>query len=405
MPPREPQGAGRFTFRGHRVVCFSTADWDTLLPTNKHQLMTRLARRGARVLFVETLGTRAPRLASGTDIARIGRRLARGSGGPVKRAPRLYSLSPMVRPSWAHRWEISLNKAAFRSQARKALRAFRGAICWVYSPYAVHLLDLFEPAAVVYHVVDDLAAVPGANRQALREAEMLLYTRADLVVATERSLYDRARPIADRTLYAPNVADYRHFAHPKPLEASTRLARLRALPRPRLLFSGNLAPHKVDFPLLAALARDLPDASLALVGPLWEGAPADPNWQDLLRLPNVHWLDHVPYDDLPAFLHEADVLLIPYVLNDATSAVFPLKFFEYLATGRPVVSAPLPSLLPYKGLVSIASSREQWLAEITASLAAAHRMEPQRRALARRNTWERRIAEFEQELGTILVDR
>jgi glycosyltransferase involved in cell wall biosynthesis len=94
-------------------------------------------------------------------------------------------------------------------------------------------------------------------------------------------------------------------------------------------------------------------------------------------------------------LHEADVLLIPYVLNDATRAVSPLKFFEYLATGRPVVASPLPSLLPYANAIRIAGSADEWITNIAQSLQDRHALQLQRRALARKNTWETRLVEME----------
>ncbi|MDK2972335.1 MAG: hypothetical protein PWP23_2090 [Candidatus Sumerlaeota bacterium] len=386
------------------IVCFSTADWDTLLPTNKHQLMRRLARRN-RVLFIETLGTRAPRLASGTDMARIGRRLKRGFDGPIRREKHLWTLSPLVRPAWNTTTARIANAMAFRAQAGGALARFPSPIAWVYSPYAVHLLGALDPKLVVYHMVDDLAAVPGADRTAIREAEAQLLARADCVFCTERSLHDRARLVNSRSKFMPNVADFRHFSVPAPGVADARLALLRSLPQPRLVFSGNMAPHKVDLELLAEIARRRPDTPLVLIGPQWEGGGAEAAMRPLKHLRNVHVFGHVPYEELPAYLHEAGVLLIPYVENDATRAVFPLKFFEYLATGRPVVASPLPSLLPYGGAVRLARTLEEWLGAIDAAAADTHGMETQRRVLARRHTWESRLREMETEIGRALGEK
>ena len=383
------------TLTDRNIVCFSTAEWETPLPTNQHHLMRRLAARGNRVLFIETLGTRRPRLSSGTDITRMGKRLARGFSGPVKRAQRLWTISPVVRPAWDTMAARALNRAAFVAQCRTALGHFPDPIAWVYSPYAVHLLDTIKPALTVYHCVDDLSAVPGADRDAIREAETLLLSRANCVFCTERSLYDRARAIAPSARLMPNVADYRHFAHPRHDIDDTRLALLKAMKRPRLVFSGHIAPHKVDLDLLAAIARARPDWSLAMIGPEWEGADPSPALEQLRRMPNVALLGHVAYRDLPAYLHEADVLLIPYVLNDATRAVSPLKFFEYLATGRPVVASPLPSLLPYANAIRIAGSADEWITNIAQSLQDRHALQLQRRALARKNTWETRLVEME----------
>jgi glycosyltransferase involved in cell wall biosynthesis len=387
------------TLTGRNIVCFSTAEWDAPLPTNQHHLMQRLAARGNRVLFIETLGTRAPRLGSGADLGRMGRRLARGFAGASKRAPRLWTLSPVVRPAWGSATARAFNRTAFLAQARGTLAHFPNPIAWIYSPYSIHLLDLFSPALVIYHCVDDLSAVPGADKDALREAEARLLARADCVFCTERSLYDRARAINAQARLMPNVADYGHFSLPRHDIDDTRLLLLRALRRPRLVFSGHLTPHKVDMDRLLAIATQRPDWSLVLIGPEWEGADPPLALTSLRRLSNVTLLGHVPYDDLPAYLHEADVLLIPYVFNDATRAVSPLKFFEYLATGRPIVASPLPSLLPYANAIALANTDAEWISGIEASLRDPHNLQLQRRALAKKNTWETRLEEMEREIA------
>ncbi len=388
-----------FSLRKQHIVCFSTADWDTLLPTNKHHLMRRLAAKNNRVLFIETLGTRAPQLSSGTDLARIGKRLQRGFAGPRKREKRLWSISPIVRPKWSTRAQIALNRRAFQVQCGRTLARFPKPIAWVYSPYAAYLLDTIEPSLIVYHMVDDLAAVPGADASAIREAETLMLSRADVVICTERSLHDRARRVAPAAHFMPNVADYDHFSTPGNGEGDTQFARLRALPKPRVLFSGNLAPHKLDFGLIHRMAEERADWQFVLVGPLWEGADSSAVVAPLQQAANIHFIGHVDYERLPPFLHEADVLVIPYVRNEATRAVSPLKLFEYLATGRPVVSSPLQSVQPYHTAVRIADSAEDWMREIEAALGDSHALETQRRALARRHTWEKRIGAIEKALG------
>lgn len=394
-----------FRFARQNVVCFSTADWDTPLPTNKHQLMSRLAGRGARVLYIETLGTRAVKMTSGVDIGRIGRRLRRATEGMTKRQRRLWSISPVVRPDWSTTPRIVLNKTAFKVQTAKALARFPDPIVWIYNPFAVHLLPTMKPRLVVYHMVDDLAAVPGADHDAVRTAEGLLLERADIVFCTEESLHERARMISGNCHLMGNVADYRHFSRPVDDGTSTRLAALRSLPHPRILFSGNLADHKVDMELLAWIAARRPEWQLVLIGPEWEGNRERGALEKLRRMRNVHLVGHVPYRDLPAYIHEGDALVVPYLLNNATRAVSPLKLFEYLSTGKPVVTAPLPSLLPWSGVVQMASTREEWLEKLEAVLADPHRGIRQRRALARRHTWERRLDSMTEKIGDLLNDQ
>ena len=389
--------AGRLMARNAfkaNIVCFSTADWDTLLPTNKHHLMRRFAARGSRVLFIETLGTRAPKLGSGVDVARIGRRIVRGFEGARKRQKNLWTISPVVRPRWNSSGAIELNRLAFRAQFATVAKRFPNPIAWIYNPYAVYLLETVKPAFVVYHAVDDLSAVPGADAAAIREAEARLLARADLVICSERSLHERMRKVNTNAHFLPNVADYSHFSRPKAVR-SAQLAQLRGIARPRIVFSGNLTPHKVDFALLSKLAKKNPSANFILIGPVWEGAADNNALRRLQRNRNVTLLGAVPYEELPAHVHEADVLVIPYVENDATRAVFPLKLFEYLATGKPVVASTLPSLLPYVKAIRVADSPEAWSRELAAALADPETMRDQRIALARRHTWARRVLEME----------
>ena len=385
------------------LVCFSTADWDTLLPTNKHHLMRRLAARGNRVLYLETLGTRAPSMASGRDWTRIGRRLARSFRGAVKRQKRLWTISPLVRPRWDSPSAIALNRAAFRFQLGPVFPHFRDPIAWVYSPYAVHLVDQVKPRLIVYHMVDDLAAVPGADQETLREAEARLLAKADLVFCTERSLYDRARRINPQSHFMPNVADYRHFSQPEKCPRDPRLRNFRRLPRPRIVFSGHLAPHKVDLGLLQDLARRRPGWEFILIGPIWEGPGAGKQTERLRRRRNVSFFGHVPYEALPPFLHESDVLLIPYVLNEATRAVFPLKAFEYLSTGNPVVASQLPSLEPLRDAVRLAQRPAEWIEAIETALADPQAGRAQRLALARRHTWSHRLQEMDRAIAPFLL--
>jgi len=416
--------------QGRDIICFSTADWDTALLTNKHQIMTRLARAN-RVLFVETLGTRTVRWGSGTDWSRIRRRLRRARQGPrqihpslwpvgrppadtedasrsrrqIRRRNGLWVLSPVVLPRWDNPWVALANRIALRRQMRSAVRAlrFRRPIVWCYSPHAVWALDALRPGTVLYHMVDDLSAVPGAESMALRQAEASLIQRAQHVICTELELYRYARRYHPAPVFLENVADFDHFHRPSsaPLTQHGKDALLEILKTapPRLLFSGHLAPHKVDFELLLALKRRRPDWNLILVGPEWEGADLPKAFHRLKAETGVLLTGRADYRDLPALLHEADVLLIPYLLNDVTRHVSPLKFFEYLATGKPIVATPLPSILRYSEVASLASDFDSFIEGIEKALANPEASRSVRLALAAKQTWNQRIEEISRVLG------
>lgn len=379
---------------GRQIVCIGSADWETELPINQHQLMGRLAA-GNEVLFVESLGLRRPQLA-GRDLSRLWRRLRRGLRG-ARPADGLHVLSPLVLPLHGKAAVRSLNRRLLRLQVGWATRrlGMKRPILWAYVPQAEALLDVLEPELVVYHCVDDVAAQKGVDAESFREAEERFARRADLVLASAPALAERMRTLSDHVLYAPNVADTGTFAtalEPGPVDAA-----VEALPRPRLVFQGAIVATKLDVQLLAKVAELRPDWSIVLVGPRGAGDPTG-DLSPLDRAPNIHTIGARPADDLPQVLRGAEIGLIPYAINDLTRSVFPMKVYEYLAAGLPVLATPLPALDGVKGIETVASA-EELVAACERELAAD---DPERRRersrAAASHSWEARIEEIGQAL-------
>jgi glycosyltransferase involved in cell wall biosynthesis len=376
--------------RGRDIVCVGFADWDTDLWTNQHHLMSRLAREN-RVLFVESLGLRRPQLA-GRDLARIWRRLRRGLASPRERDG-LYVLSPLVLPLHGSRAARALNARLLPALVRRAVRrlGLRRPILWAYVPQAEALVQTLDPAVIVYHCVDDIAAQERIDTASFRAAEARFAARADLVLASAPALAKRLRTVSGNVLDAPNVADTELFS--QALSPGAPDPAVAALPGPRIVFTGAIVSIKLDMALLAQLARLRPSWSFALVGPV---GPGDPHTDvsALAAEANVHLLGRRDYAQLPAVLRAADVGLIPYARNELTESIFPMKVYEYLAAGLPVIATPLPALAGVDGVrtaadaTGIAALIEQALAQDTPEA----RAERSRAAMA--NSWERRLREI-----------
>lgn len=387
-PPAESTRSPRI--RGRDIVCVGFADWETELWTNQQHLMSRLAREN-RVLFVESLGLRRPQLA-GRDARRMARRMRRGLAHP-REHDGVHVLSPIVVPLHENPTVRALNRRLLSALVRRAVRrlGMRAPILWAYVPQAEALFDALAPELVVYHCVDDIAAQKGVHGESFRAAEARFAARADLVLASAPELGRRMRELSANVLDAPNVADTQLFA--TALRDGAVDPALDALARPRIVFTGAVVATKLDLDLIVSLARARPDWSIALVGPV---GPGDPR-TDVSRLRaerNVHLLGRRAYADLPSVLRGADAAIVPYAVNELTASVFPMKVYEYLAAGLPVVSTPLPALAGVGDVVlaadgeAIARALEELLAADTPQL----RAERSRRAA--RHSWDARLGEI-----------
>ena len=376
---------------GLDVVCVGFADWDAPLPTNQHQLMRRLARRN-RILFVESLGLRGAQLAR-SDLRRILRRVRLGLG-PPREADGVHVLSPLVLPFHHIAAARGLNARLLPFLVRRAVRrlGMDRPLLWSYVPQAEVLLPALQPRLVVYHCVDDIAAQKGVHAESFRAAEERFASRADLVIASAPALAERMRGLNPNVLEAPNVADTDLFA--EALQPGEVDPAMEALSRPRVVFHGAIVATKLNVPLLVELARLRPQWSFALVGPIGAGDPGT-DVSALEREPNLHLLGGRPYEALPRVLRGADAAIIPYAINQLTRSIFPMKVYEYLAAGLPVVTTPLPALARVEGLV-VAADAQAMAEALDRELAGD---DPERRAersrAAARFSWDTRLEEIE----------
>jgi glycosyltransferase involved in cell wall biosynthesis len=225
------------------------------------------------------------------------------------------------------------------------------------------------PARVrVYDVVDDyeaLAETPAAARHvALAHRRML--NQCDIVWTTSRALADRIRPYRADVIESTNGVDVDAFVRGAASAPPTALA---AVPHPRVGLIGRLN-DRVDWPLMEEICRARPDWHVVIVGP--EYAAGRDTIAALARLahyPNAHRIAAIPPDAMPACVAALDVCLIPYRLTTLTLAINPLKVYQYLAAGKPVVATRLPALSPFGDEIACASGADESIDAIEAALA------------------------------------
>lgn len=233
---------------------------------------------------------------------------------------------------------------------------------WIYSPMAAGTRTLYDPLAVVYDCMDELANFKGAP-EGLKTKEAELMADADVVFTGGPSMYAARKDLYPKKVYQFNSGvDVEHFQ--KAEDPTTVIpADAAALKRPILLYYGVI-DERMGWDNLAAIADTHPEWSVLMVGPLAKITEAD-----LLRRPNIHYLGQRGYDDLPRYLKAADVALVPFALSEATRYLSPTKTLEYFAARRPVVSTPIQDIVDnYTDAARIASSPEEFVRACEAAL-------------------------------------
>lgn len=353
------------------------------------QHLFRVIARSHPTLWVNTVGMRPPRLRLG-DLWKAVLKVSRMLGAAKRRerpergaAPAVCSplMTPFQRPAWlAERSTRSVVRRVARELSRLGLED----PCIVTTVPNVHEAVRRIPARkVVYYCVDDFSEWPGLDRERILAMEARLLESVDGVVATSRALFERFEGRFPTRLLTHGV-DYELFAR----EGLAEHPSLRAIPKPRVGYYG-LIDARTDAELLAAVARASSEVSFVLTGPS-EGIP-----EALRALRNVRFTGPVPYDELPAVVAGWQACLLPYRLNDLTAKINPLKLKEYLATGKPVIAAPLPEALSLLPHLRVAATAAEWTELIRDAVRGA--WAPDRRALEgllRPHGWEAKAAEL-----------
>lgn len=377
------------------IVVFGD-DWGRHVSTTQHLFRHLLDRHP--IVWVNSFGHRAPRLTlydARRAAGKVRDMLARTAvpttamDGPVPAR----IVAPRALPWHGNAQVRRFNSWSMVRDLRRALAAIAPGerpVVVTVTPIAADVIELLAPLASLYFCIDEYGELPGVDGTILAPFEHRLLDRVDAVIATARVLTVRKRSRSGATYYLPQGVNYGHFATPRPVPSA-----LAALPRPIVGFAGGVSDC-CDFDCIAAVARALPHASVVLVGPVTTTATASH------ALPaNVHLLGSQPYAELPAWVQAFDVGIIPYVLNDWTRAVDPLKLLEYLAAGIPVVSTPLPEVEKYADVVGIGATPEEFAAAVRAALEQPDAQRDRRRAVANVNTWESRATRMCDILGEV----
>ena len=349
---------------GRDIIVFSD-DWGRH-PFSCQHIMTHFLP-GNRLLWVQTIGMRRPRL-SLYDLRRSFQKLAsfvRPAEARKEPLPaNLTLLNPFMLP-FGNPLVRALNRYSVVRKVKRSLAElrFRDPIILTTLPNAADYLGAFDEVLSLFYCVDEFAQWPGVNRRLVEEMERKLLQRVDLVIAVSDALCRSKRPANGSSVkLLTHGVDATHFGKAAlPTENPRAVAALGNIPGPVIGYFG-LFDQRSDQELLEFLLSSRPDWSVVVLGTAVAG------YERLSRYPNFFHRDPVAYEELPEYVSFFTVCILPYVRTLLTDNINPLKLKEYLATGKPVVSTPLPEAVKLQPWVRIAATGEAFLRQVEEAL-------------------------------------
>lgn len=339
----------------YSVILFNNDGFDGLRRP-RHILAERLSRMGHPVLFISFAVTHFTQ--------RTKHRTLR-FGGLKKIASMLYWYQP---PSFLPLSERALfGKMTFlaRQILLKIVIGFTSKTNRVFfiscpDEDSMSVLRKQTGVPVIYNIHDRLV---DATSGVWMDGHEELLRRADIILCGSHVLVAEIKAGTDKPVY--------YFPPGVDFEIFPRIVDLQK-PRPAkkvvVGFIGSLGTQ-IDWRMLRAVATQMTDFEFRFIGPLTKSAKALLLLQDGDMPSNVHFEPTVTHERIPGIIAQFDVCIIPYLMNEYTSGINPLKLYEYMVFGMPIVSSPIPAVKDYEGLIYIASSIEDWKHQLrTASL-------------------------------------
>ena len=289
----------------------------------------------------------------------------------VKGAPAIYSAAPT--PEIVSQLRASVGEVLQWADCRQL-------VSMVQHPFWCEVASVLPDSQLVYDCMDHHEGF-GKVGATLLQLEKALFNKSDVTV-TSSAWLDRfvAEHTHDRALIR-NAAEYAFFARaPESVYRDPKGRRI-------IGYYGAIAEW-FDLDLVAAVAKRFTECSVLLIG-----ADSVNSKLRLGKLPNVTFIGEVPYSKLPHYLYSFDVCLLPFKVVPLTMATNPVKAYEYLSAGKPVVSVDLPEMVQFEGLLYVAANQAQYLAAIEQVLT---QQEPadliqRRKEFAQGQTWIHRV--------------
>ena len=268
-------------------------------------------------------------------------------------------------------------------------------ILWLNPHSAIHMAGKMGESHLLYDITDDWTLQPSLSeveRRCAVEQDRALCECADLVTVCSEQLLRSRKKFCREIVLIPNGVDAAHYSEVRSIPKS------RKWPGPVFGYTGTLHSERTDVKIIIALARAYPSGSVVLVGP--DHWAADD--RRLLEAEcNVHMTGPVPYQKIPEVMAQFNVCIVPHVETRFTESLNPIKLWEYLAAGKPIVATNIAGFRDYAHVCRIASGESGFVAACRSAIDENDTTSDERMAEARNHSWERRVNDLLNEMSRL----
>jgi len=259
-------------------------------------------------------------------------------------------------------------------------------IVWNYDPLYLDYFNNLNQKLNIFDAVDNWAEHSGYEnyKNKLAKNYQIIKNKSDLIFTVSANLKNELFGNQANTHWLPNAVDLEYFQNIKEISP-----KLNNIPKSIIGFLG-IIQDRINTDILLNLAKNNPNKSIVLAGPVWPKFPKE----KLQEFKNIHFLGPIKYEEIPALYNGFDVGIIPYKVNEFIKSTDPMKFYEYLAAGLPIVSTYVPGIERFGNLIKVAKSPEEFNQFVNQALKVKRELTPEKLAILKNNTWRSRIEEM-----------
>ena len=383
------------------IVILSPSEWSDNAVSNMH-IAAKLSQKN-QVVYFETIGGRFPKISElGRVFLRLGNFFGLKKNNKTGRGldpKNTKIISPIAIPIFNSIIFDFINKKLLLWQLKKVIDKYKmeNIILWCFSPRWESVINEINYQVLIFHCVDGLHTYDDSSF--FKNQLNRIVKKSDLVITPGILLYKNLLKIKSNVIRISHGCELNHINDdfknniPDDLKLSSS---------PRAIYVGTLA-NWVDYDLLFYSASQLKNISFVIIGYIHSLAPIN-EINKLKNLPNVFHLGYKNFKDLPSYINNSDICLVPYDQNNLhIKYSSPTKFLDYLASGVPILSSNFPDANSYEGLISIANDKIEFSDKIRITIQNnSTKNQNLRKTFAKNSTWDLQIEKMEKAIYNLI---